>query len=224
MARPAASILEVTGKTAQSIRNRSKHYQTGTRRRIRLPRPLSREFPLRPYSWEEAIGISVLTEAGDGLKFKDEALVMCRALKQAGKFVIVTERLIHLVSCPSLVDYANPEFQGIEADPEWDIESEIFLDSVIHIDANDGILHIVSSGSDAFLRQNQHQAKRSGMRVHGGNPTLPLYQTDLELAPGKNTVELLQILQSVIELGKERGWGGRSVLHRCNIKCKSTAY
>ncbi|XP_056171449.1 uncharacterized protein LOC115688889 isoform X4 [Syzygium oleosum] len=224
VARPAASILEVTGKTAQSIRNRSKHYQTGTRRRIRLPRPLSREFPLRPYSWEEAIGISVLTEAGDGLKFKDEALVMCRALTQAGKFVIVTERLIHLVSCPSLVDYANPEFQGIEADPEWDIESEIFLDSVIHIDANDGILHIVGSGSDAFLRQNQHQAKRSGMRVHGGNPTLPLYQTDLELAPGKNAEELLQILQSVIELGKERGWGGRSVLHRCNIKCKSTAY
>ncbi|XP_048139080.1 uncharacterized protein LOC115752507 isoform X2 [Rhodamnia argentea] len=224
VARPAASILEVTGRTAQSIRNRSKHYQTGTRRRIRLPRPLSKEFPLRPYSWEEAIGTSVLTEAGDGLKFKDEPLVMCRALKQAGKFVIMTERLILLVSCPSLVDYANPNFQGIEADPDWDLESEIFLDSVIHIDANDGILHIVGSGSDAFLRQNQHQAKRSGMRVQSGNPTLPLYQIDLELAPGKNAEEVLQILQSVIERGKERGWGGGSVLHRVNIKCKSTGY
>ncbi|KAF8007492.1 hypothetical protein BT93_K1496 [Corymbia citriodora subsp. variegata] len=224
VARPAASILEVTGRTAQSIRNRSKHYQTGTRRRIRLPRPLSKEFPLRPYSWEEAIGIFVLTEAGDGLKFKDEALVLCRALKQAGKFVIVTERLILLISCPSLGDYANPEFQGIEADSDWDIESEIFLDSVVHIDANDGILHIVGCGSDAFLKQNQHQAKRSGMRVHCGNPTLPLYQTDLELAPGKNAEELLQILQSLIERGKERRFGGGSVLHRGNIKCKSTGY
>lgn len=224
VARPAASILEVTGRTAQSIRNRSKHYQTGTRRRIRLPRPLSKEFPLRPYSWEEAIGTSVLTEAGDGLKFKDEALVMCRALKQAGKFVIVTERLILLVSCPSLGDYANPDFQGIEADSDWDIESEIFLDSVIHVDANDGILHVVGCGSEAFLRQNQHQAKRSGMRVLCGNPTLPLYQTDLELAPGKSAEELLQILQSVIEHGKERRWGGGSVVHRGNIKCKSTGY
>ncbi|PSS01845.1 Vacuolar protein sorting-associated protein like [Actinidia chinensis var. chinensis] len=53
VARPAASILEVTGKTAQSIRNRSKlHNMAAQRLRVRLPRPLSRELPLRPYSWE----------------------------------------------------------------------------------------------------------------------------------------------------------------------------
>ncbi|KAK7832237.1 vacuolar protein sorting-associated protein 13a [Quercus suber] len=57
LAKPAASILEVTGKTAQSIRNRSRLYQMGSQRfRAPLPRPLSRELPLRPYSWEDAVG------------------------------------------------------------------------------------------------------------------------------------------------------------------------
>lgn len=81
LAKPAASILEVTGKTAQSIRNRSRLYQMGSQRfRARLPRPLNRELPLRPYSWEEAVGTSVLVEADNDLKLKDEALVMCKPL------------------------------------------------------------------------------------------------------------------------------------------------
>nr|XP_029148873.1 vacuolar protein sorting-associated protein 13A-like [Arachis hypogaea] len=63
VAKPAASILEVTGKTALSIRNRSKPNQLRSQCfRIRLPRPLSHERPLKPYSWEEAVGISVQTE------------------------------------------------------------------------------------------------------------------------------------------------------------------
>ena len=76
VAKPAASILQVTGRTAQSIRNRSKLYQMRQQSfRVRFPRPLSREVPLRPYSWEEAVGKSVLAEAGDGLRFKDEVFV-----------------------------------------------------------------------------------------------------------------------------------------------------
>ena len=54
--------------------------------RAHLPRPLSREHPLRPYSWEEAVGTSVLVEADNDLKL-DDVLVMCKALKQA-KFAI----------------------------------------------------------------------------------------------------------------------------------------
>ncbi|XP_027186444.1 uncharacterized protein [Cicer arietinum] len=50
VAKPAASILEVTGKTAQSIRNRSKPNQLRSYRfRVRLPRPLCNELPLRSY-------------------------------------------------------------------------------------------------------------------------------------------------------------------------------
>ncbi|XP_052485720.1 intermembrane lipid transfer protein VPS13-like [Gossypium raimondii] len=77
--------------------------------RVRLPRPLSRELPLRPYSWEEAVGISVLKEADDG-KLKDEIYVMSKALKNPGKYVIMTERLVLVVNCPSLVDLGKPEF------------------------------------------------------------------------------------------------------------------
>ncbi|KAG2700491.1 hypothetical protein I3760_06G000100 [Carya illinoinensis] len=222
LAKPAASILEVTGKTAQSIRNRSRLYQLGPQRfRARLPRPLSMETPLRPYSWEEAVGTSVLVEADSCLKLKDEVLVMCKALKQVGKFVIVTERFVLIFSCPSLVDLGKPEFQGISADPEWVMESQIGLESIIHADTNQGTIHIVGS-PDTILRQNQHHPQKGSgtMTVRWDNPpnTLPLFQTNLELASEEDAENLLQILLSMIELGKERGWGYRHILHRSNIK------
>ncbi|KAF3943895.1 hypothetical protein CMV_029587, partial [Castanea mollissima] len=188
LAKPAASILEVTGKTAQSIRNRSRLYQMGSQRfRARLPRPLCREFPLRPYSWEEAVGTSVLVEADNDLKLKDEVLVMCKALKQA----------------------------------EWVIESEIGLESVIHADSDQDVVHIVGSSPDTILRQNQHHPRKGvGTRtVRWSNPTtLPLFQTNLELASKEDAESLLQILLSTIEHGKERGWGYGHLLHQGNIK------
>ncbi|KAK0593755.1 hypothetical protein LWI29_009968 [Acer saccharum] len=212
VARPAASILEVTGKTAQSIRNRSRLYHIRSKRyRVRLPRPLSRELPLRPYSWEEAIGVSALMEADDGLKFKDEVLVMSKSLKQAGKFVIVTQRLILIVSCSSLVDLGKPEFEGVAVDPEWVIESEISLDSVIHADTNEALVHIVGSRSGGLSRKNQHLSKRSsGTSTKWWNDPstpLPLFQTNLELTSQEDAGELLQILLSTIEEGKGRSWG-----------------
>jgi hypothetical protein len=223
LAKPAASILEVTGKTAQSIRNRSRLYEMGPQRfRSRLPRPLSKEFPLRPYSWEEAVGTSVLVEADNGSKLKDEVLVMCKALKQAGKFVIITERFVLIVSCPGLVDLGKPEFQGIAADPEWMIESEIALESVIHVDSDQGVVHMVGSSPDTLLRQNQHHPRKNGgtKTVRWNNPptTLPLFQTNLELAREEDAENLLQILLSTFELGKERGWGCGHLLHQSNIK------
>ncbi|VVA31867.1 PREDICTED: vacuolar [Prunus dulcis] len=220
VAKPAASILEVTGKTAQSIRNRSRFYQMGQQRfRVRLPRPLSRELPLRPYTWEEAVGASALVEADDSFRLKDEILVMCKELRQAGKFVIITHRLVLIVSCSSLVDLGKPEFRGVPADLEWVIESEVRLESVIHADCDQGVVHIVGSSSNIPLRQNQ-QAKRSSGTGAGrwNNPTVPLIQTNLELAHQEDAENLLQILLSTIELGKEQGWGCRYLLHRSNIK------
>lgn len=223
MARPAASILEVTGKTAQSIRNRSRlHHTRSLGYRVRLPRPLSRELPLMPYSWEEAIGTTVLMEADDGLKFKDEVLVMCKALKQAGKFVVITERLVLIVSCSSLVDLGKPEFQGVAVDPEWVIESEIGLDSIIHADTDEETVHIVGSSSDSLSRQNQHQPKRgrgTGTKWWNNPSTpLPLFQTNLELSSKEDATELLQVLLGTIEQGKGRGWGCGYLLHQSSIR------
>lgn len=223
VARPAASILEVTGKTAQSIRNRSRLYQMGARRlRVRLPRPLSRELPLMPYSWEEAVGASVLADADDELRLKEEVLITCKALKQGGKFFIITERLILIVSCSSLVGLGKPEFQGVPATPEWVIEAEIGLESVIHADTDDAVIHIVGSSSETMLGQtHQPQRKSTGMRTKQWNnpPTpLPFFQTSLEFVCKEDAEELLQILLSAIEQGKERGWGSGYLLHQSNLK------
>jgi hypothetical protein len=79
---------------------------------------------LKCYSWDEAVGASVLMDADDGLKFKDEKLVACKALKEAGKFVVLTERYIMSVFSSSLINLGKPEFCGIPADLEWIIEWE----------------------------------------------------------------------------------------------------
>ncbi|XP_057415336.1 uncharacterized protein LOC130710179 isoform X3 [Lotus japonicus] len=228
VAKPAASILEVTGKTALSIRNRSKPNQLRSQWfRVRLPRPLYREFPLRPYSWDEAVGTSFLMGGDDdGLKYKDEKLVACKALKEAGKFAVLTERFVLIVFSPSLIYLGKPEFCGIPADLEWIIEWEIGLESIIHADSDDqGVLHIVSSGPDSSsFRQNQHSPKRgSGSRTravrwnHYPNH-LPLPQTNLELACEEDAANLLQILLSTIEKGKGKAWDSGRILHRANFK------
>lgn len=221
VARPAASILEVTGKTAQSIRNRSKLFQMGTQRfRARLPRPLSKELPLRPYSWEEAVGRSVVMEIDDGSKMKGEdVLVTCKRLKQGGKFVIITERLVITASCSSLVAFDEPGFRGIPADPEWVIEAEIGLESVIHADMDEEIVHIVGSSSETVLKRGGGGGS-SGMKTkRWSNPTpLPLFLTNLEMGSKVEAEDLLRILLSVIEQGKERGWGTGYLLHQSNLK------
>lgn len=219
VAKPAASILEATGRTAQSIRNRSKLYHLGSYHyRLRLPRPLSRERPLRPYSWEEAVGASVLKE-GDG--FKDEVFVMCKSLKHPGKFVVLTERIILVVGCSSLVDLGKPEFQGISLDPRWTVETEISLQSIIHMDIDNEMVHIVGSSSDPLGRKKQHiMRKGSATRKQWDNSStpLPISQTNLELRSVNDAQEFSLVVASKLEQGKERGSGSGLMLHKRTIR------
>ncbi|ESQ32011.1 hypothetical protein EUTSA_v10003500mg [Eutrema salsugineum] len=220
VARPTASILEVTGKTAQSIRNRSRlHNIRSQRHRLRLPRPLSRELPLRPYSWEEAVGTAVLMEVGDTLKIKGETLVKCKALKQEGAFVVITGRLVLVLSSPSLVDFRKPGFLGVPIDLVWNIEREIGLESVIHTDCSGGVVRIIGSNSDGIWNWRQNQQKKSSPSRKRWNDASaqPLLQTNLELPSEEEAEELLSVLLSTIETGKSRSWHSQFVLSRSNI-------
>ncbi|KAL9243679.1 hypothetical protein vseg_017537 [Gypsophila vaccaria] len=225
VAKPAASVLEATGKTAQSIRNRSRIHKMRTQNlRVRLPRSLSPELPLRPYSWEEAIGTTVLFEVEDGSnssKYRDEVLVMCKSLKDAGKFVILTEKLIVVVECSSLTDLGKPNFRGIVSEPKWIVVVEIALESVIHVDVDEGVVHIVGSSSETPLGQSQHHSRRTGVRMKRWRETptpLPLFQTSLELAGMEEADYFMRVLMSTIEDGKERGWGNVHLLHKSKLK------
>lgn len=220
VARPAASILEVTGKTAQSIRNRSRSHQTGYQCfRLRLPRPLSRELPLKPYSWEDAVGTHVLLSQRE-----DETLVMCKALKQCGKYALITGKLILVFSCSSLIHLGKPEFEGVPADPNWVMQSEIRLDSVILADNDRDVVHIVGSDSDASFTHNQNQQQKRGNGGAKGklwnnfHTPLPLFQTNLEFTSPEDADEFLKVLMSIIERGKEQGWSSVHILHQSNIK------
>ncbi|KAG9455236.1 hypothetical protein H6P81_008140 [Aristolochia fimbriata] len=213
VARPVASILEVAGKTAQSIRNRSGPYPN--RFRVRLPRPLARELPLLPYSWEEAIGIFMLLEAEES-KFKDEIFVMCKALKLPGKFIVITERMFIIFSSSSLVGFGLPEFPGI-ADPDWVIEVVIGLEGVIHIDREEAVVNVVVKNPET-LSKHQH-TRRSSMRTRGwASPcSLPISQTSIELSNPEEAEDVLQTLRKMIELGKGQHWGAH-ILHRTTIR------
>ncbi|XP_057532669.1 uncharacterized protein LOC130810577 isoform X2 [Amaranthus tricolor] len=221
VAKPAASVFEATGRTAQSIRNRSRLHRMGLHHlRVRLPRFLSAELPLRPYSWEEAIGSAVLLDV-DGSKFKDEVLVMCKPVNVAGSFVVLTEKLILIIECSSLVHLGKPEFQGIVAEPEWRLLVEISLKSVIHVNVDGGIVYIVGSNSKTPIGQNQHHQRRTEDRMKQWSklqPQLPFFQTNIEFASEQEAEYFLRVLRSTIEQGKEQGWGNEYLLHQSNLK------
>ncbi|KAI0504558.1 hypothetical protein KFK09_015510 [Dendrobium nobile] len=207
VARPIASILEATTKTAQSIRNRSSPHPSN-RCRIRLPRPLARELPLSPYSWEEAIGASMIQQADMG-RLKDEVYVTCKALRKAGRFILIGEKLVVIFSSSCLVDFGLITFAGVPANPTWVIEMEMSLESVVHVDRADNDLNIV--GDNAGLPSWHKKGFRSRSAT-----SAPFVSISVELPNAEEAEDALQVLLSTIELGKEKR-GGVKVLHRINL-------
>lgn len=217
VARPAASLLEVTGKTAQSIKNRSRLRQMGySYYRVRLPRPLSAESLLKPYSWEEAVGTYVLAETDT--KLRDETLVMCKALERSGEYALITHRLILVVSCSDLVDLGKPDFRGVPVDLKWTMQSIIGLDGVILADSDGKVVHIVGSGSETLLRQILKQQKSGEEKKSGITSPLPLVQTSIGFRCAEEADEFLRVVMCMVERGRETGWGSQHILHRSNIK------
>lgn len=214
VAKPVASILEATGKTAQSIRNRSNPHRFNYFR-VRFPRPLTKELPLLPYSWEEAIGVSMLVQA-DGCRLKNETFVLCKALKQSGKFIILTERLLLVVFCPYLVDLGASAFIGVPPDPEWVIETEMNLESVVHIDRSEEAVNIVGSTAETLPKQKRGGGTRSNRPWSLPSTSTPLFHASVELPNNEEAEDALQVVLSVIEKGKMRRWGLR-VVHRSNL-------
>ncbi|VFQ83984.1 unnamed protein product [Cuscuta campestris] len=220
VAKPTASVLDVTGKTAQSIKNWSKRLHSGNQQhyRVRLPRHLSREYPLRSYSWEEAIGASVLREADDcSSNLKDEALIICDSLKEEGKFAIITKKLLLVVSSKIFANLGKPELQGVPANLEWLIETEIGMDSIIHFDLDEqSVVHIVGSRPDILVRQNQQ--RRGPRRNNDPHDPLPLFQTDLAFASKEKAQNFLGTLSSSIHRTKEQRRGHGHVLHQSSVR------
>ncbi|XP_019702812.1 uncharacterized protein [Elaeis guineensis] len=212
VARPMASILEATGKTAQSIRNRSSPHQS-SRFRIRFRRPLARELPLSPYSWEEAIGVSMLLQA-DGSRLKDEIFVMCKMLKHAGKFVIVSKRLVLIVWCSCLVSLRLPDFPGVPPDPRWAIETEMTLESVVHVDRTEEMVNIVGSKAETLPKQKKHSMRN---RRWVPPTSAPLFHLSVELPNKEEAEDTLQVLLSAIEQGKLQRRGVH-MFHRNNLR------
>lgn len=213
VARPMASIFEAMGKAAQSIRNRSSPHQAN-RFRVRLARPLSRELPLSPYSWEEAIGVSALLQA-DESRLKDERFIMCKELKQEGKFIVITDRLFVVVWCAQLVGFRSPEFVGVATDPGWVIETEMNLESVVHIDREENTVNIV--GSNLSSKQTKGGANKN--RRWSPPPSSPLFQVSVDLPNEEEAMGVLQLLVSAIEQGRELRRGVH-ILERSNLRWK----
>ncbi|KAF8712705.1 hypothetical protein HU200_028469 [Digitaria exilis] len=210
VARPMASILEATGRTAQSIRNRSNPHESN-RLRVRFPRPVARDRPLFPYSWEEAIGRSLFAQA-EGGRLKEETFVMCKTLKESGKFLVLTEKLLLLVSSPYLVDLGSPQFVGVPPDPQWSIDTEMHLKSVVHLDRSLEVVNIVGSNGETSPRDKRGGARSRVM----SSAFVPLFHLSIELPNVEDAEGTLQVLQAIIEKGRARRWD-KNILHRSNI-------
>lgn len=207
VARPIASILEATTKTAQSIRNRSSPHLS-SRRRTRLPRPLARELSLSPYSWEEAIGVSMLQQADMG-RLKEEVYVSCKALRKEGGFIVISEKLVLGISSSNLVGFGLSNFAGVPANPTWVVEMQMSLESVVHVDRADDVLNIVGNNADVPCRH------KKGFRPKTSTYA-PFVCVSVKLPDAEAAEDVLQVLMSTIELGKDKRWDVQ-LIHRSNL-------
>ncbi|CAM6098991.1 unnamed protein product [Calypogeia fissa] len=139
VARPVASILEVAGMTAQSIRNRSRPIQWHATR-VRLPRHVNDYSPLMLYSWERAVGQAVLLEA-EGGRFKNEVYFTCKPLVQEGTFLLLTESKILRVSTATLAD-ATAASNAVYG-PKWKLDLEGEIDDILHVDQADNEVSVL---------------------------------------------------------------------------------
>ncbi|VAI76308.1 unnamed protein product [Triticum turgidum subsp. durum] len=210
VARPMASILEATGRTAQSIRNRSNPHESN-RLRVRFSRPVARDRPLFPYSWEDAVGVSLLVQA-DGGRLKDETFVVCKTLREPGKFLVLSEKLLLLVSSRYLVDLGSPQFVGVPPDPQWAIETEMNLKSIVHLDRAQEVVNIVGSNGETSPRDKRGRSRDIAL----SSAFIPLFHFSVELPNIEDAEGTLQFLMALIEKGKARRWD-KNILHRSNI-------
>ncbi|KAJ1693233.1 hypothetical protein LUZ63_009931 [Rhynchospora breviuscula] len=211
VARPMASILEATGKTAQSIRNRSNPLQFN-RLRVRFPRPLQRDLPLFPYSWEEAIGNAAVKQANNH-SLQNEAFVMCKPLRKPGHFVVITENLLLVVSSSYLTDLGQENFNGVPSNPGWVVETRMNLKSVVHMDRAGEVVNIVGSNADTLAKQRRGYV-RNGPWIPSSST--PLFHASVELRSLEEAEDTLQVISTMVEKGRMLRWDSH-VLHRSNL-------
>lgn len=171
VARPVASILEVAGRTAQSIRSWSQPTQR-QERRTRPPRFLRRFGPLLPYSWEEAIGNAVLAQAL-GSRLNNEVYVTCKPLAESGRYILLTETLLLKVTS---TNPATTLGHSTRLGPEWTIDSEIALEDILHVERDGTTLNILM-GSPRCLSRTKGSSKKKQVHTMG-----PLLHDSVEMA------------------------------------------
>lgn len=152
----------------------------------------------------------------DGCRLKNETFVLCKALKQSGKFIILTERLLLVVFCPYLVDLGASAFIGVPPDPEWVIETEMNLESVVHIDRSEEVVNIVGNTAETLPKQKRGGGARSNRPWSPPSTSTPLFLASAELPNNEEAEDVVQVILSVIEKGKMRRWGLR-VVHQSNL-------
>ncbi|XP_059074534.1 uncharacterized protein LOC131074913 isoform X2 [Cryptomeria japonica] len=193
VARPVVSILDVSGRTAQSIRNRSNPRQLN-HFRVRLPRPVIRDSPLRPYSWEEAVGTAMLQEV-ESSRLNDEVFLTCIALGPPGMFVVVTERLLLKVKNANLASETSSE-NTAPAGPEWEIYLEIAFSDVIHLNREGQLLNVLAGTPETYFKKTKDpKISKQNYRAH----FFPFTRQSIELPNDDVAEELLHLLQSLLD-------------------------
>ncbi|KAG0481941.1 hypothetical protein HPP92_010025 [Vanilla planifolia] len=215
VARPVASLHEGTAKAAQSIRNSSPHLSS--HRGVHLPRPLARELPLSPYSWEDALGLTMLLQA-DGAKYKDEIYVICKSLKQTGKFIVIREKHVFVVYCSCLIGLGLLDFAGMPANLTWVIEIGMKLESIVLVDRTDDSVNVVGSNAEVACRHKKVGSRHKAWVLPISAPFIYL---SMELPSDLEADDVLQVLLLAIQIEMEKRCG-LQVLHRANLNKPSS--
>eukprot|EP00249_Psilotum_nudum_P016244 c25743_g1_i1 orf=309-3461(-) len=184
VARPAASILEVAGRMAHSVRSWSNPNQVHEKR-IRPPRHLDKGV-LLPYSLEDAIGNAVLQEAVGG-HLQNQNYFICKPLAQPGRYILLTERVLLRVRKSLTTDAGE---SGFYFGPEWTVDLEISHEDILHIDRDGAILSILFVSRTCPKNRVPHRL---------ASYSKPLLHQSIEMMTEVHAEELSSILSILID-------------------------
>ncbi|GBG88353.1 hypothetical protein CBR_g47051 [Chara braunii] len=195
VARPTASVLELAGKTAQSIRNTARGIPRRATR-VRPPRPIGLHRLLLPYIAEEAIGICALWDL-DGGRYREEVLMGCMPTAEPGCFIVLTRKLLLFVRSWSYYHAAVSLRAGnapaVPVGQDWQLKWEVAVEDVLHVD-HDGqsliITEIKPGGMRGDSEQMQQQLGQSAGMAES-SPHSPSFSADLSLPQGKAKINLM---------------------------------
>lgn len=158
--KPVVGMFDMASNVSEGIRNTTQ--LDSDLDRVRLPRHVGKDGILRPFDSQEALGATILSEAG-GKPYADEELINSIPLQHDhSMMLLLSNRRVLLVHSPR--SRVQRQFK-----PYWSIELDRILSCSV---SEDGKTIALTVNSDEAASNNSHDSANQTLTVRCENPAV----------------------------------------------------